>query len=252
MLPPAQAPAMIDLTANSDTSTKWWTGWWRWCWLVWTVRMLAPVHDPRLWSIGWVRSLESCITGATGRSAAIGDAATVGPDARGWATRRAERDPGAVRALPFRRPGRVIRRGDSAWEIDAPIEMWRVWCRHRGVIPDHIAQHGRVRRYPTGVIPCPSSMAVAPVQRVVAAPHRLCNVHVRHMEPAVVRPSVAIRASHSHLDNVIGQSQHSRGPDSSSHVTHRHVPCAIQIAQRPRWCGGRRWKWWWRGRWRGR
>ena len=220
--------------------------------------MLAPVHNPRLLSIGWVRSLESDVTGATGRSAAVGDAATVGPDAGGWATRRAERNPCAVGPLPFRRPRRVIRRGDGAWEIDAPIEVRRVRCRHHGVIPDHVAKHGRVCGYPTGVIPRPSSVAVTPVQRVVAAPHRLCDVHVGHVEPSVVGPSIAIRASHSHLNNsVLGQSQRSRGRDTGSRVTYRHVPRAIQIAQWSRRCGGRRWwwwwwrrRWWWRWRWR--
>ena len=67
--------------------------------------MLAPVYNPRLRSIGWVRGLESDVTGgATGRIAAVGDAAAVGPNAGGWATRRAERNPSAVGALPFSRP----------------------------------------------------------------------------------------------------------------------------------------------------
>ena len=142
--------------------------------------MLAPVDDPRLRSIGWVRSLESDITGATDRSAAVRDAAAVGPSAGGWATRRAERNPCAVGPLPFCRPSRVIRRGDGAREVNPPVEMRCVGRRHCGVlhkqqqklgqriiqpdnsqkeglltVPDHVAKHGGVSRDSTRVVSIP-------------------------------------------------------------------------------------------------
>ena len=52
-------------------SRWWWTGRRRRCWLVWTVGMLAPVHNPRLRSIGWVRGLQSYTAGSTDRRAAV-------------------------------------------------------------------------------------------------------------------------------------------------------------------------------------
>ena len=92
--------------------------------LVRAVRVLAPVDDPRLRGVWRMRSLESDITGATDRSAAVRDAAAVGPSARGRATRRAERDPGAVgRARALGGPAGVRRGADRARKVDAPVEV---------------------------------------------------------------------------------------------------------------------------------
>ena len=90
--------------------------------LVRAVRVLAPVDDPRLRGVRRVRSLESEII--TGRSGPVGDAAAVGPSARGRATRRAERDPGAVgRARALGGPAGVRRGADRARKVDAPVEV---------------------------------------------------------------------------------------------------------------------------------
>ena len=89
--------------------------------LVRAVRVLAPVDDPRLRGVRRVRSLESEITG---RSGPVGDAAAVGPSARGRAARRAERDPGAVgRARALGGPAGVRRGADRARKVDAPVEV---------------------------------------------------------------------------------------------------------------------------------
>ena len=61
----------------------------------------------------------------------VGDAATVGPSAR--AAARAERDPGAVGCMAFRRPGGVVGGGNGAREVDTPVEMRCVGFRHHGV-----------------------------------------------------------------------------------------------------------------------
>ena len=61
----------------------------------------------------------------------VGDAAAVGPGAR--AAARAERYPGAVGCMAFRRPGGVVGGGNGTREVDPPVEMRCIGFRHHGV-----------------------------------------------------------------------------------------------------------------------
>ena len=91
--------------------------------LVRAVRVLAPLHNPWLGRVWRVRSLEES-TG-TGRSRAAGAVGHAAAARSGLgATRRAERDPGAVgRARALGGPAGVWGGADRARKVDAPVEV---------------------------------------------------------------------------------------------------------------------------------